>query len=238
MDLKEVEGIGDGIHRHWYYRAKANALHKILAPYKFETILDVGAGSSFFSKLLIKLESVKCSWCVDIGYEEESDWEDNGKTIYYRKGIEQVDADLVLLMDVLEHVEDDQGMLESYIEKVPKGAKFLISVPAFQFLWSQHDVFVEHFRRYTLEDTESLIDSSGLKILKGFYYYGGVFPIAATLRLYERFFKKPPEKPESQLKMHSDFVNSILLNLSNAELKVMKKNRLFGLTVFCLAEKT
>lgn len=237
MDLKEIEGIGDGIHHHWYYRAKSDALLRMLEPYSYSTILDVGAGSSFFSKLLLERTNATCSWCVDTGYDADSDLSHAGKTIYYRKGIDDVQADLVLLMDVLEHVEHDLEMLQSYIDKVPSGAKFLISVPAFQFLWSQHDVFVEHFRRYTLEDTESLVKRSGLQLRNGFYYYGAVFPIAAALRLYERFFKEPPEKPQSQLKMHSKVVNSVLYGASSAELPLMKANRLFGLTVFCLAEK-
>ena len=47
------------------------------------------------------------------------------------------------------------GLLRHYAAKVPSGAHFLVTVPAFRFLWSGHDVFLEHKRRYTLAEIEA-----------------------------------------------------------------------------------
>ena len=58
------------------------------------------------------------------------------------------------MMDVLEHVDNDAGLVRHYATKVPSGAHFLVTVPAFRFLWSGHDVFLEHKRRYTLAEIE------------------------------------------------------------------------------------
>ena len=82
---------------------------------------------------------------------------ETGKPIHFRREIGELHADVVLLMDVLEHVEDDVGLLRQYVEKVPSGARFLISVPAFQVLWSDHDVFLEHKRRYTVAKVEHVV---------------------------------------------------------------------------------
>ena len=56
---------------------------------------------------------------------------------------------VILLMDVLEHVDDDVGLLRAYAEPARPGTRFIVSVPAFSWLWSAHDEFLEHRRRYT-----------------------------------------------------------------------------------------
>jgi hypothetical protein len=146
-----------------------------------------------------------------------------------------VDADLVLLMDVLEHVDDDVGLLKAYVDKVPSGSRFLITVPAFQFLWSGHDDFLEHKRRYTLAQLEAVVRNTGLTVKQGAYYFGLVFPIAATLRLLPKGAQ--PSPPRSQLKQHHPLVNTMLKTLCSVELPFMGANRLAGLTVFVLAQK-
>ncbi len=235
MDLKETEILGTDVGDHWYYASKVKAMEKILDHSPVRKILDVGAGSGFFSRYLLEKSTATEAWCVDISYEDDADELVADKPIYLRRTIENIDADLVMLMDVLEHVNDDVGLLKAYADKVPIGAKFLITVPAFQFLWSGHDDFLEHKRRYTLNQLESVARSAGLKVTKGTYYFGGVFPIATSLRLLERF--RANKQPHSQLKKHSPFVNSMLKTICYLELPFMGINRIAGLTVFCVAEK-
>ncbi|MCK2087413.1 class I SAM-dependent methyltransferase [Thauera aromatica] len=159
------------------------------------------------------------------------------KRIHFRRHIDHIDADLVLLMDVLEHVDDDVDFLELYAEKVPTGARFLISVPAFYFLWSSHDIFLEHKRRYTLSQIENIAIRAGLTVLRGAYYFGAVFPIAAAIRLFGRITKSRNIPDRSQLSPHNPITNSILATICRLELPLMKFNRAAGLTAFCVAEK-
>jgi SAM-dependent methyltransferase len=235
MDLKETDILGDKINNHWYYRSKAKAVTRILNGKNISTILDVGAGSGFFSKHLLANSSAKDAWCVDISYDNDSDTSEAGKRVYFRRSIDRIDADLVLLMDVLEHVDDDVGLLNDYVAKVPSGTHFLISVPAFDFLWSEHDVFLEHKRRYQLNQIEGVARRAGLTVKHGAYYFGAVFPIATTFRLIGNLFHKDAKEPRSQLKLHHPVVNETLAALSYAELPLMSHNRLAGLTAFCLA---
>ena len=236
MDLKESQILGEDINTHWYYVSKFQALKKIITNVPVTKLLDVGAGSAFFSKSLLEVKDVRESCCVDISYENE--YEDNvdGKKIQYVKSIHSYDASLVLMMDVIEHVENDVDLLKEYINKVPSGCYFLISVPAFQWLWSGHDEFLDHKRRYSLQQLEQTVNQSGLQILNSQYFYAGVFPLVVMLRLLEKL--RPNRLKQSQLKRHSAFVNSFLLKLSNFESSTLVgKNKLFGLTVFCLAKK-
>lgn len=238
MDLKETDILGADIGRHWYYRSKANAMARLLSGISPSIVLDVGAGSGFFSKKLLSGTLAKEAWCVDISYEDDSDVLEAEKPIRFRRIIDEVNADLVLLMDVLEHVDDDVGFLKDYVNKVPRGARFLISVPAFQFLWSGHDLFLEHKRRYRLNQIEGVVRRAGLTVQHSTYYFGAVFPIAATIRLLSNFTRKVQHKVRSQLSQHHIIVNETLAAMSSAELLLLPHNRLAGLTVFCIAEKS
>lgn len=235
MDLKETDILGPDIGQHWYYRSKARAMLHMLKGTSANTLLDVGAGSGFFSHHLLTHTTTAQAWCVDISYPTDSDASTAGKPVRYRRAVDSLDADLVLLMDVLEHVDDDVGLLKSYVDKVPSGSRFLITVPAFQFLWSGHDDFLEHKRRYTLKQLEAVVAQAGLQVQQGAYYFGLVFPIAAGLRLLQRRASKAPAK--SQLSRHHPLVNGVLRSLCSLERPIMGANRIAGLTVFCLAQK-
>lgn len=78
--------------------------------------------------------------------------------------------DCILLLDVLEHISDDYGSLQSATKLLKKNGKIIITVPAFEFLWSQKDVRVEHKRRYTKKTLERVIMHAGLKIEYCSYY--------------------------------------------------------------------
>lgn len=237
MDLKETDILGENIGTHWYYKSKSNAMMRLLSGASPSVILDIGAGSGFFSKNLLTSTAAKEAWCVDISYKQDSDHTEAGKTVHLRRSVDKVNADLVLLMDVLEHVDDDVGLLKDYVNKVPSGAKFLISVPAFQFLWSGHDVFLEHKRRYRLNQMEDVVRQAGLTVKHGAYYFGAVFPIAVAIRMASNLLQRGRGKAQSQLSQHHPFVNGALAAMSSAEMPFFLRNRLAGLTVFVLAEK-
>lgn len=237
MDLKEEEILGDQIGSHWYYRAKAAALRRDLRGHVPKEILDIGAGSGFFSRSLLEETSAERATCLDIGYRRDKDEIWHGKPIAFRRTIADSRADLVLAMDVIEHVEDDATLLRAYCDLVPPGTRFIVSVPAFNFLWSAHDVFLEHYRRYTLRTLEAAMRKSGLIVDWSHYYYAAVFPIAAGLRLAERLRHANSAAPQSQLRRHSALMNGVFSALLAAERPVMRANRLFGLTVFAGGHK-
>ena len=233
MDLKEEDILGADIAQHWYYRSKAAALRRIVADVHPQRLLDVGAGSGFFSRHLLAETAARSALCVDIGYERDRDDQVGAKPVLYRRDCAMTDCDLVLMMDVLEHVDDDRGLVRHYAARVPAGAHFLVTVPAFGFLWSGHDVFLEHKRRYQLGEIESALRDAGLSIVKGAYDFGLVFPLAAAVRLATR---GQPE-PRSSLKKHGAVTNGLLAAICAAELPLFPVNRLAGLSAFVLARK-
>jgi len=233
MDLKEEDILGADIGRHWYYRSKAGALRRAVSRLEPQRLLDVGAGSGFFSRHLLTETAAQSALCVDIGYPADRDDHVAGKPVFYRRDTGPTDCDLVLMMDVLEHVGDDRGLVRLYAGKVPSGAHFLVTVPAFQFLWSGHDIFLEHERRYRLVEIEQTMRDAGLEVVHGAYYFGAVFPLAAAVRLLAR----GSTEPKSSLKKHGVIVNGLLTLACSAELPLFRYNRLAGLSAFVLARK-
>ena len=233
MDLKEEDILGDDIGRHWYYRSKAAALRRMVGGLKAQRLLDVGAGSGFFSRHLLRQAGAQSALCVDIGYERDRDESEAGKPVLYRRDCQATDCDLVLMMDVLEHVDDDRALVRHYAGKVPSGAHFLVTVPAFAFLWSGHDVFLEHKRRYRLAEIEAVMRDVGLGITFGAYYFGMIFPLAAAVRLAAR----GETEPRTSLRKHGALTNALLAALCRIELPFFPINRVAGLSAFVLARK-
>jgi SAM-dependent methyltransferase len=236
VDLKEEEILGDQIYSHWYYRAKRAVLLRELRGRVPAEVLDIGAGSGYFSRILLEAGADRAV-CVDSGYPEDRDDVWDGKPVSFRRSIQSCNADLVLAMDVMEHVADETFLMRPYIDLVKPGTRFIVSVPAFQFLWSEHDVFLEHHRRYTLRTLEKAVKACGVKVDWSHYYYAGVFPLAAGMRLLERIKSGRDRKPKSQLKRHGTLQNSILSAICSVERPLMRANRLFGLTAFAAGHK-
>jgi hypothetical protein len=237
MDLKEEGILSDFISNHWYYRSKANAVQKYLKDIEVKQILDIGAGSGFFSKQLLIRTNAEKATNVDTNYQSERDDIFASKSIQFRKQYENTNADLVLLMDVLEHVDDDLGFLKEQICKVPFGTRFLITVPSFAFLWSEHDEFLEHKRRYTLKQLEHLVLKADLKVEHGSYYFGFIFPIAVVVRFIGKLRRYVYVRRKSDLKEYSRLTNAVLSFICRLELPLLPYNRLAGLSVFCIAKK-
>lgn len=237
MDVKEETILGPAIKGHWYYVSKGRALRSILGEKPVEEVLDVGAGSGVFTRQLIDFGIARRGVCVDPGYDAEDVEIHNGCEIAFVRGVNEVPQKLILMMDVLEHVDDDLGLLREYTDRMPPGGRVLITVPAFQFLWSGHDVFLEHRRRYTLSHIEKLAHQANLRVLNGRYFFGALFPLVAAMRLRDQFqLRIDKTEAKSHLKPVSPIVNKPLVYIHDVErVSLFLINRLAGLTVFCLA---
>ena len=136
-----------------------------------------------------------------------------------------------MFTDVLEHVVDDVRFLASYVTEAPENAKFVITVPAFMALWSGHDVFLKHFRRYRKIELEKVAKSSGLIILESRYLFVPLFPVAWLIRKLPR-----SKRSRSQLRSHGRFVNftiSQLLKMDGFLSKILP----FGVSIIILGQK-
>lgn len=239
MDVKEEDILGPAIGSHWYYVSKGRALRDFLGGRGADEVLDVGAGSGVFSRQLMDRGLARNAVCVDPNYTKEFTEAYGEGELRFVHSVDRVPQDLILMMDVLEHVDDDVGLLRDYTDRMPRGGRVLITVPAFQFLWSGHDVFLEHRRRYTLPQVESVAERAGLRVAKSRYFFGLLFPAVALLRLADRLKRSVGDvEARSQLKPAPAPLNTLLTKVHNGERHLLFPfNKMFGLTVFCLATK-
>lgn len=233
MDLKEAKQVVGAIEDHWYYKTKARMLIKYVNDSN-RTALDIGAGIGFFSKFLLRNTSINNVICLDSSYDKDSVSMHHGKEIIFKRELSgRVTADLVILMDVLEHIEDDTEFLTRFVKYSEPGTNFFITVPAFNFLWSTHDVFLEHKRRYNIKTLRKTINASGLEIKSLHYYYAFIFPIVLIVRFIENIKKNNRSSMASQ----SFIVNFLLTYLCLFESVFSRFNKIVGVSLICHAKK-
>lgn len=227
LDLKELDYVDPS--RHWYYQHKAKAILAAVGRHavRVDSVVDVGAGSGFFCQEVLQVYPQAIAYCVDPNYSAEQQG--------FRKGMEfvlappEVAADLYLMIDVLEHVSDDRALVLEYVLAAQDGAVFAVSVPAFMSLWSPHDVFLEHYRRYTLPELISTLESSGLEILEARYLFGLLYLPAWILRRIRR-----GGRPKSDLRPSRSLTNAILTSVLGLEVR-LPRNKLLGTSAFVIA---
>jgi SAM-dependent methyltransferase len=98
--------------------------------------------------------------------------------------------DLVCAFDVIEHVEDDAVAVAEMYRVCKPGGYVAITVPAYMFLWGQHDVINQHYRRYTIKQLKTLAGQHNGKIIYTTYFNSGLFIPIAAFRILMRMVEK------------------------------------------------
>lgn len=196
MDVKERQEIKN-LNRHPWELSRCRVIRDILRPVigKNCNILDIGCGDLFLEEYLSAFYPDCRFFCVDIAYTDRETEELNRKYPNVRVynnleafAREKVEIDLVLLLDVVEHVEDDKGFLTELLSRsfIGKEAYLLITVPAFQCLYTSHDHFLGHYRRYNLRMLRKLWQGVNLENCCCGYFY--------SMLLLPRFLQRVKEK--------------------------------------------
>lgn len=152
--------------------------------------------------------------------------------------------DCVLSLDVIEHVDDDRQLVEHLFSVVKPGGHLIVTVPAFQALWSQHDEVNWHKRRYRANQLEDLLKGTGLEIERISYCNTALFvPILAARKLKNFKNRIWPARVENQVP-GSDLnelprpLNEGLFRLMQAERRFMaRKNLPFGVSLLAIGRK-
>jgi SAM-dependent methyltransferase len=150
----------------------------------------------------------------------------------------QESFDAVLLIDVIEHLDDDVAFLRSAAELVGPGARVVISVPAFQMLWSQHDVTFQHRRRYRASQLERVVRSAGLEPERITYTNALLFPVAAIWRVLSYRLGAGRFAPKHDFWPIPRWLNAILVQIYRLESWLLARANLpVGVSVVCIARR-
>lgn len=142
--------------------------------------------------------------------------------------------DLILMLDVLEHLPEPAIALEHARRLLNPGGRLLITVPALNALWTTHDDVNHHYIRYDRRSFRSLAEAAGVELLALRYFFHWTCPIKLLIRLKEQLWTTHPEPPRVPQKL----INQFCLAISCAEQRLAMPFRLpFGSSLLAVAAK-
>ena len=140
---------------------------------------------------------------------------------------------------VIEHLDGPIESLRAMRSRLPFDGQLVVTVPAFQFLWSHHDDVNQHRRRYSRLELVSQLSSAGLRVSFVSYYNTLLFPAVAGARLLERLMpSRFVKSQESDLEETPAPLNRLLTTLFGGErLAVGRASLPFGVSLIAVAQR-
>lgn len=245
MELYEYEVMAAVEHAHWWYRGMrtlaAAWLDQVYAGRADLSILDAGCGTGGNGAFLRRYGQVVG---VDIARLALALGQRRLDGSLARASVMELPFranafDLVTSFDVLYHrnvIAEDVALHE--VKRVLRpGGRFLLRLPAYQWLSSSHDRSVHGRRRYTAREAQNLVQRCGLAIERVSYINSLLLPIPVAQRLIERVL--PERDHPSQLAMPHQAINTALGMILAGEAAWLRGGRTFpaGLSVLALARK-
>lgn len=213
---------------HWWFRGRRRILDHIIETLSLPhsaRILEVGSGTGGNLPMLSRHGSVSAVEMDDKARKLSTEKADVSVTL--RAGSCPHDIpfpgeqfDLICLFDVLEHIDEDVETLAVLRNHLAPGGRMLITVPAYQWLWSTHDVFLHHKRRYTARALRRVLSGSGLSVDRITYFNTLLLPLAALARLKDRI---APGERSSGTGIPAQPVNSLLYAIFSCERRMLTR---------------
>ena len=189
MDLNELPATP--FRRHPWEIARARFFTEVVAGVNPNggplRAMDIGAGDGYLARHVLQgLPAGSTMTCVDANYSEL----DLARLavpplagLTFARARPAGRHDVVMLLDVIEHVPDDRAFLDEILEdSLQPGGAALVSVPAWDLLYGPHDVALKHYRRYQPAQCRALLRAAGLEIVRD----GGLFHSLLVPRILQR----------------------------------------------------
>ena len=177
---------------------------------------------------------------IDTGYRKDTIRDSSRNLRYMRKPELGKKYNILMAIDVVEHINDDKGFLRLLERHMEKGSLLILAAPALEMLWSSHDIYLEHYRRYDLHSLESICATANLKTLDSGYLFSITLPIVLIIRIIKKWILRS-EGIVSDMSILPATLNYILKSTLRFETFLKLHFKLFakvpGSTVFVVAQK-
>lgn len=241
MDSFVYERIKNAEENDWWYRSLRKIIFQYIKKYHPITegrLLDIGCGTGYLLKILERNWDV---YGVDISLRAVEMAKSKGLKKIRLASIENLPFgnnffDVILVLDVIEHVQNDRLALSEVYRVLKPGGIAIFNTPAFQFLWSYHDISAKHVRRYTATNFSGKLRQEKFSILKISYINSLLFPFAFIHRLFTKFF--PPIKIDTDIGSVPGFLTEIFYRVFAWESFLLERFNLpWGLSVSAVVTK-
>jgi len=208
---------------HWWWRAREGTLveelHRLFPDSRALAILDVGCGDGLFFERLRQFGEVE-------GIESEAALVDPRGPNRSRITVAPFDGsfnpgkkyDLILMLDVLEHLDAPEEALRHAVSLLRAGGKMVVTVPAFRMVWTNHDRLNEHRTRFTKRSFRLVAASAGIEIIEMRYFFIWLFAAKLATRMAELILPREPRNP----RIPSSGINGFLYQVSRFEEKLTR----------------
>ena len=222
---------------HWWYRSRRAWLHQELRPRlaRGERAYDIGCGTGDAMATLADLGAAPVAG-TDLsehvlGWVVQRDHPPTVlKSLAERLPFADRSASTLISMDVIEHLDDDVVALREYRRLLKPGGTIFLTVPAYQWIWSEHDDRAAHRRRYSRQRFTTAVLAAGFEVDRVTYFFSFLVPVAALVRKtpLRRFF---PATDEEASAMHPA-LDKVLAALARLERRIGARFDLpFGLSI-------
>jgi SAM-dependent methyltransferase len=233
--------------RSFWFSLRNQVIYRVLQRYSPPgTLFDVGGGNGVVSSFLQNQG-------IDVVLVEPGrHGVDNAK----KRGVNQIicgrfqDLEIteqllpaIGLFDVVEHIEDDAAFLQSVADRMSVGGRLYITVPAYQFLWSDHDERAGHFRRYTSESLGRVVKNAGFSIDFASYFFSPLPPFILLGRVIKEKVLKLRERnhrTQKQAEHGNQLAGALFGMLCRFDLTLLSRGMplAFGSSCILVATKT
>lgn len=217
MNAEEYANMDQMEEAHWYYAGKRELvrgwLRRVGPPRKEDLLLDCGAGTGRFAK---EMEATCRVMVLD-------DHEEALRLLRTRFRPEQIlslagdqvplpaaSLDYVTALDVLEHTPDDRAVVAGFQHLLKPGGVALVTVPASMALWSDWDVALHHYRRYSRPQLRALFPAEQWEVLHVNYTNVFVYPAVWAVRMWRKIFPAAAGRVRTEDKIPAGWLNALL----------------------------
>jgi SAM-dependent methyltransferase len=200
MDAQYAAAYPDLYRHHWWWRVREGILlskiRHMLADVAEPRILDVGCGAALFFDALQQFGRVHGIESDAAAAEQSGRWRSHIAVGELDDSYEpEAPFDLILVLDVIEHVAEPVQLLRRAGEILAPGGRILITAPAFRWLWTRHDELNQHRMRYTAAGMRSTISGAGLVTIETGYMFQSLLLPKLLVRLREALSAGPARVP-------------------------------------------
>jgi SAM-dependent methyltransferase len=248
MNPEEYEKMYNQENTYWWFQGRKKILFKMIRHYGLlkggkARVLDIGCGTGL---ILQGISSQACAIGLDFSKKALS-FCGRRKISNLLLGdvaklpIKDASVDLILALDLLEHIEDDEGLMSEISRTLKPEGYILATVPAHQYLWSGHDEALHHFRRYSKEGFLNLIARNGFQPIKYSYVITFTFLPILLFRMIQKTYRRflpSSDKPRTHIIILPKYINSLLIDILDWEGSLLKHmNFPIGISLLCIARK-